>query len=202
MLTVWSVFWGDKYPEYYVKRLQWEVAKHLPLEHEFVCLSDRDVEGVHTVPAISDKPGWWQKIDMFAFKGRNLYLDLDTVPVGDLTPFVGTGAEVRTLKNWAQSGHGGCQSSIMYWEDAQHIYREFDEPTPWPPVNKPGVLWGDQEYITKLRDRGLLDVDYFHEAHGKSYKYHCRNGLPADCRAVIFHGKPDPDEVSETWLTW
>lgn len=203
MLTVWCVWWGDKYPEYYVHRLKREVARFLPIEHEFICLTDREIDGVETWPALSKKPGWWQKIDLFQFIGQNLYFDLDTVPVGDLTPFIGTGAQIRTLKNWAASGHGGCQSSIMYWEDARVIYESFDEPTPWPPVNQPGVvLWGDQEFITQERDAGRLQVDYFPEQFGKSYKYHCRHSLPHDCRAVIFHGKPDPDEVSESWFEW
>jgi len=202
MLTVWSVCWGDKYPEEYVYKLRDNVRKHLPVPHEFKCLTQRKLWDIDTVAPLSEKPGWWQKIDLFNFTGQNLYLDLDTVPVGDLSAFVGTDAEVRTLKNWAQSGHGGCQSSIMYWEDARKIVQMFDEPTPWPPVNAPGVLWGDQEVITKYRDAGLLDVDYFGEAYGKSYKYHCRGGLPADCRAVIFHGKPDPHEVSDPWLEW
>jgi len=41
----------------------------------------------------------------------------------------------------------------------------------------------------------------------RSYKYHVRgHGLPHDCRAVIFHGKPDPGDAEvtsvEKWFRW
>ena len=203
MLTVWCVYWGDKYPEYYVHRLKSEVEKHLTIPHQFKCLTDQMIAGIETVPQVSSKQGWWQKNDLFWFDGPSLYFDLDTVITGNLDVFVGTRATVRTLRNWAASGHGGCQSSIMYWEHARVIYDAFDpQDAHWPPINKPGYLWGDQEHITAMRDGGELDVDYFNPAHAKSYKYHCRNELPAHCRAVIFHGKPDPHEVSEPWFQW
>ena len=201
MLTVWSVYWGDKYPEYYVHRLQREVAKYLDTTHRFFCLTDQNLDNVVCIPTVSDKKGWWQKLDLLNFTGPNLYIDLDTVITGNLDCFIGTDKQIRVLKNWAQSGHGGCQSSIMYWNEPVEF--DLDIEMPWPPRNEPGrYLWGDQEAITLARDRGLIEVDYFDPAHAQSYKYHCRGNLPADCRAVIFHGKPDPDEVRESWFQW
>lgn len=203
MLNVWCVLWGDKYPHYYAQRLKREVEKHLPISHRFRCLSDQTIEGVETHPQVSDKPGWFQKIDLLDFQGPALYFDLDTVITGPLDVFIGTRADLRTLKNWAASGHGGIQSSIMYWEDARIVGQLFDhEWITWPPVNNPGVPWGDQGVLSILRDDGRLAVDYFDPAHALSYKYHCRQGIPPDCRAVIFHGKPDPHEVQEPWFQW
>ena len=204
MLTVWSVLWGDKYSHYCVQRLQREVAKYLSIPHTFICLTNQDIEGVHTIRQVSDKPGWWQKIDLFCFRGPSLYFDLDVVPTGPLDAFVGTDAQVKTLKNWAASGHGGCQSSIMYWEDARIIWESFDDSIAhWPPINAPGVLWGDQEAITAMRDAGTLSVDYFPEHLAKSYKYHCQNGLPEPRpSAIVFHGDPKPGAVSVDWFQW
>jgi hypothetical protein len=73
----------------------------------------------------------------------------------------------------------------------------------WPPRNERGVLWGDQEHLSALRDAGLIDWTPIAPELVKSYKYHCRNkGLPNDCRVVVFHGDPKPAEVSEPWLKW
>lgn len=141
-------------------------------------------------------------------EGVNLYLDLDVVVTGSLDPIVeclGQHSLAMPL-NWAQSGHGGCQSSVMVWracEYTQQIYNLFDpKDAHWPPINKPGILWGDQEWITHLRDTGLLRVRPIPEQYVKSYKYHCRNGLPADTRVVVFHGEPKPENVKEGWFTW
>ena len=204
MITVWCVYWGDKYPKGYVYRIKREVEKYLTVPHRFVCLTDQKLQGIDTVLQVSDKPGWWQKIDLFTFSGPALYLDLDIVLTGNIDCFIGTDKQIRMLKNWAVSGHGGCQSSIMYWDDARVIYDNYDPAIcgTWPPSNVPPLLWGDQELCTLLRDNGTLEVDYFDPALALSYKYHCRQGLPDDCRAVIFHGDPKPATVSESWLKW
>lgn len=211
MLTVWSVCWGDKYPDYCVQRLQREVAKHLDLEHRFVCVTVREIEGVECVPPINDLPGWWGKVNLFSFNvmdEMNLYLDLDVVITGDLTELVQKyqKSALAMPTNWAQSGHGGCQSSLMIWKKNYNVRQVYDLFDPsiahWPPVNKPGVLWGDQEWITKLRDQDRIQVTPIDPAWVKSYKYHCRGGLPADTRVVVFHGEPKPSGVREPWFVW
>lgn len=204
MLNVWCVYWGTKYPEYYVHRLKREVEKHLPIPHKFLCLTNQKIEGVETVPEVSGKQGWWQKLDLLSFTGQNLYFDLDTVITGNLDVFVGTDKTLRILKNWSASGHGGCQSSIFYWEDARVIHDACNFINmPWPQtMAQAGVPWGDQGVITDMRDSGLIEVDYFDPKYALSYKYHCRNGLPEDCRVVVFHGDPKPEAVSESWFRW
>jgi hypothetical protein len=111
---------------------------------------------------------------------------------------------IRIAKNWAQSGYGGCQSSVMYWEgdSGKIINDEFDPSIAhWPPRNEPGILWGDQEWITQLRDEKRLDVEYFDPADVISYKYHVRGqGLPPQAKVVVFHGKPNPGEVRDGWV--
>lgn len=46
------------------------------------------LEGVQTHPLVEQWPGWWAKLELFRpglFQGPVLYLDLDTLPVADLT---------------------------------------------------------------------------------------------------------------------
>ena len=215
MLTVWCLSWGDKYPDYYVRRLKREVEKYLTLPYWFVCITDKHIEGVACWPPPVPWPGWWGKIGLFKpgiSTEHNLWLDLDIVITGNLDAMVEKyrDSHLSCAANWAASGHGGCQSSVMLWKggrgcQAESIYRAFDpKDAHWPPINQPGYLWGDQEWITQRRDEGRLAVTHFDEDLIKSYKYHCRsNGLPPQgCVAVVFHGDPKPSTVQEDWFKW
>ena len=209
MITVWSLCWGDKYPDYYVQRLQREVSKYLTLEHRFVCITERKIDGVETIPPVVDWPGWWGKLSLFSpgfTDDHNLWFDLDVVITGNLDVLVETysNCALATPWNWAQSGHGGCQSSVMLWHSCGPlpIWQAFNSADAhWPPINKPGVLYGDQEHITVMRDEGFpvtqVDADLV-----KSYKYHCRGGLPQGTKVVVFHGDPKPADVRESWFQW
>ena len=211
MLTVWCLCIGDKYPDYYAQRLQRTVRENLTEPHRFVCISDHDIEGVDTIPPINDLPGWWGKVNLFSFDvcdGHNLYFDLDVVITGSLDDLVsGYGNTTLAMPlNWAASGHGGCQSSVMLWTknyNCKQIYESFDPAIAhWPPINQPPILWGDQEWITQLRDSHKVQVNPINEQWVKSYKYHCRDGLPYDCRVVVFHGEPKPADVKADWFAW
>lgn len=208
MLTVWSVCWGDKYPDYYVQRLKASVEKHLSFEHEFKCVTDREIPGVECVRPIVDWPGWWGKLALFApdfAADRNLFFDLDVVIVGSLDD-IGAYAskELAAPANWAQSGHGGIQSSVMAWNGQLTLPFDLFNPKDahWPPLNQAGIDWGDQEYITRLRDSRLIEWTPIEPSLVSSYKYHCRNGLPANTRVVVFHGDPKPSGVQELWFEW
>jgi len=201
VITVWCANTNGHAPQSEVDTLRRQVDRHLKEWHIFKCMTE------------SDLPGWWCKTQLFGSDkpyARNLWLDLDVTITGALDPLVVplNGSQLRIAKNWAQSGHGGCQSSVMYWEgdSARVISDTFDQADAhWPPRtdkhwNNGQVQWGDQEWITCLRDMNHLQVEYFYPAHVQSYKYHCRAGLPEDCRVAVFHGKPKPSEVADGWV--
>jgi len=202
MLSVWCVYWGDKYPKEYVHILKRMVERNLTIPHRFRCLTDQHIEGIDTHPEISDKQGWFQKCDLLTLEGENLYFDLDVVIVGNVDGFVGTDAEIKSCKNWAESGYGGVQSSVMYWKKPVLAMQDFDFETRahWPAKNYLPYIYGDQEIITEYRDAGELQVDYFDESQVQSFKYHLRQGLTHDCRVAVFHGKPDPADVDDPWV--
>lgn len=214
MLNVWCMNTGNHAPDSEVRTLQRMVDRHLSEPYIFWCITESitGIDGIYTIPPINDLPGWWGKTNLFSQQvsaERNLWIDLDVTITGSLdalvTPLT---KQIRMAKNWAQSGHGGCQSSVMYWEDdsAQIIHNEFNpKDAHWPArVDKHWdngqVQWGDQEWATYLRDTGRLDVEYFDSAHVVSYKYHCQNGPPADSRVQVFHGIPDPSDVADDWV--
>jgi len=204
-LTVWCVFTGDKYVDDDVRILRDMVSRQLALPHRFLCLADRQIEGVDTLISHLEWPGWWLKLALFwVSRGQNLYLDLDSVVVGPLEPLLSD--QLSMPANWAQSGHGGCQSSVMSWSgDYTAIPGSFDPDQLNPPErgNCGGYgarnLWGDQEFITELLgDPGAGRVKPMDRVI--SYKYHCRNGLPSGASVVSFHGDPKPSKVSDPWV--
>ena len=128
MINVYCVYWGDKYSPDYVPRLRDAVDKHLTIPHEFRCITDFEFWDVDCVAPPCDYPGWWQKIGLFKPNALpfvpSLYLDLDLAIVDSLDPFAywiedalnNHGFDTLLCpENWAQSGHGGCQSSLMAW---------------------------------------------------------------------------------------
>jgi len=204
MITVWSVCNGTKYPDSDVQILRDMVAKHLNQPHQFRCLSDRDIPGIDCLIPDEQWPGWWSKLLLFRYAtGPCLYLDLDVVVVGSLDRLLC--AQLSMPANWGQSGHGGCQSSVMAWDgDYTYIPDSFDVGLLRAPERgncgaySDGNLWGDQEYITQLLgDPGdrIMPMGGVY-----SYKYHCLGGLPADASVVCFHGEPKPGQVQDEWV--
>lgn len=203
MLTVWCVCVGDKYSDRDVHILRAMVARHTGA-HRFRCLTDRQIAGIDCEITTRHWPGWWSKLELFKVsEGQNLYLDLDVVITGPLDGLVSS--KLSMPANWAQSGHGGCQSSVMSWGmDYGFIADAFDPAQLTEPVSGnfgfygPKRLWGDQEFITDVMGNPGDKVCPMSGVY--SYKYHCRNALPDDAVVVCFHGLPKPDQVGDAWV--
>lgn len=119
----------------YVDTLRAMVSRHLQRKHDFVCLED-----------VGKYSGWWAKIELFRpgrFSGRVLYLDLDSVVVGDLTPIVDAKGIINLL-DWGWQTPTLC-SSVMCWDAGEHksIFELFD-------VSVPQAFRGDQDWMTHL----------------------------------------------------
>jgi hypothetical protein len=207
-LTVWSVCVGDKYPIGYVYALQEAVAKNLTVTHSFECITEHHIPGVTTWHPLERYPGWWAKLNLFAMaRGPSLYFDLDVVITGRLDYLVDyTGHKFAAPANWARSGYGGIQSSVMAWDGS---WLE-----PWKKVSRewPGTVdadgyrtlggvryWGDQEYLWEMLGDRWTKIPRVY-----SYKYHCRDqrgGRPRDMSVCVFHGDPKPIDVEDEWLS-
>jgi hypothetical protein len=184
-LTVACVEWGNYLGrgEEYVEKLRAGVGRWLQLSHEFVCVRP---EG--------ELQGWWNKIELFRpgrFTGRVLYLDLDSVIVGQLDELA-ISPGIVYLKDWGWKKHV-YGSGTMVWDAGDHedIFRRFS-----PMVSE----WfaGDQDWMTHLGGWAPLPAHLC-----RSYRYHCKDRPPADCSVVAFHGQPKPHEVggwvAEAW---
>lgn len=207
-LTVWSVCVGNKYNPAYVYALRDMVAEYLTIPHEFKCISTLHLPGIFTVKPFVPYQGWWSKMNLFAPRmaiGPSLYFDLDVAICGSLDYLVDyTKHTFAAPANWAQSGWGGIQSSVMAWSG--NWTRPLDAIMPlWPDryINGAGhtilggkSFWGDQEFLWDL-----LGDDWVRIPRICSYKYHCREGsIPKDASVITFHGPPKPIEVRDEWI--
>ena len=212
MLTVFCVYWGDKYDKGYVYALKEAVEKNLSYEHRFVCITTERFEGVQTRNPFVPYYGWWQKIGLFAptvATGPSLYFDLDVLITGSLDYLVefteskSTRSILSAPSNWARSGHGGIQASVMAWPGSWNTPFEVFKPQ-WPDVSK--RLWGDQEFLTEILGDdwnsvpGVYSYKYHYKMRETKSGYDDKTGLPVDCSVLAFHGKPDPHEINDKCL--
>lgn len=205
MLTVACVLRsGGIYDASWVARLRAGVARHLPLEHRFVCLSDVDVP-CERIPLEHDWPRWWSKIELFKLRGPVLALDLDTVIVGDLLDVVRQALEpdFTVLQDFYRPD--GIGSGLMAWSaDLRVVYEIFAQaPDEWR--RKLGGR-GDQGFIEQLTNpnvvypwRRIVPWQQVLPGQVVSYKVHCRGmmigemanvRIPRGARIVCLHGKP------------
>jgi hypothetical protein len=190
MLTVACVLKsGGIYNASWVARLRAGVAKHLPIPHRFVCMSDLVVPG-EWILLQHNWPGWWSKLELFKLSGPVLYFDLDTAIVGDLTDIARHAdvARFTMLRDFYAPKHFG--SGVMAWggDAPVHIYNEFAA-DPGKLMDAPRVRMGDQAFIENMVD----DIDAWQDVTGDqvvSYKVHCRGGVPPNARVVCLHGFP------------
>lgn len=188
----------------YVTRLKAMVAKHLPVAHQFVCLTDRpwelpaDVESI-PIPSVGTMFGWWAKIQLFSpsrFDGRVLYLDLDTLIVGDLNwvaQFPSSFALIPDAGSFQPKTHHRVvkrfNSSVMVW-DAGVNTQLF---TNWTPAVAKR-LWGDQDLIgEQWPHAGMMPAEWFPRLSAIQ-----AGPVPADA-IVVLAKKPKNEEAARRW---
>lgn len=192
-LTVCAVLWvGDfrqrRYGPQWVVRLRNMVARHLPIPHRFVCLTNAEVPGVETLPLPDDLPGWWAKVALHKpglLSGRCLYLDLDTIPVSDLSDIVTFPAPLAfmppsfTFGGGAPAGGRGVidryQTSCMVWDagEGDAIWTAFT-----PEVMH--SLRGDQDWCGYVEPkRPTMPPGWFRKLR------HCTSGPPDGVKVVL-----------------
>jgi hypothetical protein len=170
--------------------------------YTFTCISD--VEVPDRIPLKHDWPGWWSKIELFNnITDETLYLDLDTVITGPLEPVI---QECRKydfamLENFHTDAMVG--SGVMWVKPPapRFLYDLFVQ-SPQRIIDyylqaKIGPYMGDQAYIWDRLDRKVPTIKM---PEIRSYKKHCRNGLPEGTSIVCFHGRPRPTEINPDWM--
>jgi hypothetical protein len=209
-LRVVCVRVGDRYGDVWVKNLWRMVARHLPIPHEFICYTERPIDGIKCETPPCDYQGWWSKLGLFRYPaGDTLYLDLDVVIRDSLLPLVALlykspglwarddfsysmrnprkGLGVEQLK--MLGGQGCVNSSVMLWRGdvAKDVW---DKHTP----DMLQTCHGDQNVLSKILGSRICFIP---DELVTSYKYARHEGTP-DGNVVVFHGNPKPDELPES----
>mgnify|MGYP003349229796 FL=1 len=196
---------GGIYTQEWVRKLHDATKRQTTRSHRFVCLTDLELP-FETVKLKHNWPGWWSKIEIYrpgVITEPCLYLDLDTIVVGNIDHLLDLDYDFAMLQNFHASHM--VNSSVVWFKDERsvptQVYQKFSRmPECYiehhQRVQK-GAYLGDQAFVWDALDGEiprLSGLGIF------SYKYHCRSHLPPDARIVCFHGPPRPSEVKTEWL--
>lgn len=204
MITVACVLrtgshFGATYDASWVRRLHRGVSDHLAVPHRFVCLTNvpdtfADDVGIEARPLWHDWPRYWCKIELFRepFGAPVLYLDLDSVIVGDLAPLFDQPGDFVMVPDFLQPGR--ANSSAMLWEDDwTGIYRDFLRDPEGAIADyqrtSDGRI-GDQAFI-----EDIVEPEFFPEGMVASFKRDARHAPPPGASVVTFHGRPKPPQA-------
>lgn len=158
---------GHKYGVEYVNILHNRIRHFLPSLEEFVCYTDTpdmafdDGITIKNLPSGLNIHGWWYKCWLLGqdHPGRNLYMDLDMLIVGDCSVYKPLDTDLTGLWNRIH-----LNSSILAWNNSlPQIWDRF--------LNKKmaylgaGGTVGDQEVITDTVEQGLLTLSYWPEEY-------------------------------------
>lgn len=191
---------GGEYDASWVEKLRNGVGRNLTLPHRFICLTDVEVP-CESRPLKHKWPGWWSKIEMFReIQEPTLYLDLDTVVTGSLNHFASLEMDFAMLRNFHKPEMVG--SGVMWFGNPQRqVYDRFcEKPFKWIEFHKArqeGPYIGDQAFIWESMGR---KVQHLPMETIKSYKMHCKQGLPDNTSLVCFHGLPKATDIETDWM--
>lgn len=211
--------WGDAYSAHYVNTLYGMAARNITGPFRFYCFTD-DAAGIRpevvTLPlpelgcAIPPEvPGKWRKSalwgrELFGLKGAALFLDLDSVIVGNIDGYFthGDPEDVVVARNWVNPIKRGAQTSVFRFPIGRHAYL-LDNLRADPAGIARRHLY-EQGYVTAAIRGG---VKYWPEPWTRHFRLHCVGPwpvrffraprLPRDARIVTFPGThPKPEEAA------
>lgn len=148
-------------------------------------------------------PGWWSKLELMRpdIPGDVFFIDLDTVVVGSVLPFLRTG-RTTMLSDFYRPAN--LQSSVMYLTaaDRDRVWREWLRQNPADVISRFSVLRpgfnGDQNFIEEVL--GAANVARWQDRPDTpvcSYKVDMLGkGHKPTAGLIVFHGKPRPWDVA------
>lgn len=201
---------GSAYMPAYVNILFDMVRRNLPAGYpgRFVCLTDDPSgldDGIETLPLPSDLETWWGKLYMFRrdlFKDgeRVVFLDLDTLIVGDIQKLADYDGEFATLRDFYHPERLG--PAVIAWRAGDFAASIWEE---WESQGRPRHPMGDLWWLNNL-DQGRFahEIDVLQDKMPGvfcSFKADCHPYPPKSARVVCFHGQPKPDNCAEEWVS-
>lgn len=196
---------GREYLPEHAQILARQVEKHLCAD--VICFTDVPVKGVDTVPLQFGWPGWWAKMEMFdpRVRGDLLYLDLDTVVLGDLGDIASVN-RLTILRDFYRDGKRrpeGLGSGLMYLPEAERaeIWDKWIKAPAKYIAHYKLMGKGDQAFLEDWSmDRWARWQDLV-PGQIASWKVNCMSDfgkhkgeiqIHRNVRVVCFHGRPRP----------
>lgn len=167
-------------------------------EHTFICMTDMKIER-ESLPLVHGWPGWWSKLELFSPSlpdAPTLFLDLDTVLVGDCADVVRAVAEGDTKFAILRDVYRGranpmaMQSSVMFWSGRDSIAGVYEKFTADPAAAMKRFR-GDQDFLESAVSGAMYLQDLTLGFCSFKRDVQRRGLLPKD-RVVFFHGRPRP----------
>lgn len=190
---------GAEYSPEWAHRLRRQVNEHLGAPHNFVCLTDMEVPGVETRELVHDFPGYWSKMELYReglFDGRVIYLDLDTLVIGDIAPLAEYDGAFAALRDFGDPRIQASGILLLDGRDPPPLYRMALEERPRMRRNARTDLWWNRhlkaDVIQDIVPPGFI----------QSYKMHGLEDGPNGASVVCFHGTPRQHEFGPGhWVT-
>ncbi len=214
--------WGTLYPAVYVNVLYNAVRAGMSGPFRFVCLTD-DAAGIvpdvdcHPIPDIGLAPaqwarGAWPKLsvflpDLYGLRGRCLFVDLDTVVLGDLAPFLDRPGALTVIDSapWRyRDAAPRAMTSLFGFEIGAG--RALLDPVLTRRDETVATYRNEQDYLAATAATTGVDVTYWPQSWIVSFKYHLRQPLgldrlrppraaPSGAKVIVFHGRPRPIDL-------
>ncbi len=138
MIDVYCVNVGTKYNRGFDQKLKESVAKHLTLEHNFICLTDKPEKDYDRQVTHPELRGVFHKLSLFQYTGKCLFFDLDIAindninflasDFGDLTVVDSSPWKQDSLRDplkFRMTQNTLINSSIMRWSDERKVFEKF-----------------------------------------------------------------------------
>lgn len=216
--------YGKRYPAEYVNKLYVGVSKHLKRPFSFYCCTDDPTalgQDIKVIP-FPENPGlksWWPHVlvklmltknGFGGLKGPTLFLDLDLIIMDELDSFFDyEPGRFCIIHNWVNRRKSALglrpkvgNSSIFRFDagpDSDSIYQTFL--AEMDRAEDRTIFNTEQAFMTYA----MKNPVWWPESWVRSYKWNCRPVFPLnlikaptapkDCKVLVFHGKPDPEEA-------
>lgn len=180
MLNVVCVKWGSKYGPEYVNRLETMVKRNLTVPFQMYCYTDDPFaisRSIETIPICKedDLETYWNKLAIFKlFKGKCIYIDLDTVIQNNINDIVNytnklTGVytywnDIRTDGNFpfaTLKWKIQFNSSVLAWtaEDYYWVWDKFMQNRDWNIIK----YYGDDKFLgNEIENKQTFPQDWIY----------------------------------------
>jgi hypothetical protein len=189
---------GGVYTADWVWALKRGINRHLPTPYQLLVLTDVAAGfGPWGVQLKYDWPGWWSKLEVFRpglFEGPVLYLDLDTLPVGDLSEIASYSGRFAMLSDFYRPDR--AESGVMAFTpgpETERIWNAFAA----DPFKAMKQFRQDGKFIAAHSEPVRLQDVFPRQI--VSLKVHARQALPGDARLCCAHGRPKFDDPAAGW---